>query len=157
KGCEALLGHWRAIASRVEQGLEVQGPDRLKCIRMMGFNPIEVIDDQRVALVYLASFALHTAGREHAYDDFKSDMGTLAAKAFVERIRSRWPRLLDCGNRTKAKEVLTDLIARNIERLEANLEAHLQHEDERRASKQALLAWDESPQGERLARYELAA
>ena len=48
------------------------------------------------------------------------------------------------------------MISRNIERLEARLEVHLQHADERAASVKAKNAWDKSPEGERLARYELA-
>src|SRR5262249_34479272 len=109
RGCRALLDTWREMAVRVERGWEIQSHDRLKLTRMLGLNPIEVVNDQRVALIFLASFALHPEGKDHAYQDFKSEMGTLEAQGFVERIRSRWPLLLDCGNPRRAKEVITDL------------------------------------------------
>jgi hypothetical protein len=51
---------------------------------------------------------------------------------------------------------LLDLISRSVERLEAKREAHLEHQDDNKARRAALLAHDESPQGERLARFELA-
>jgi hypothetical protein len=156
RGCRALLDTWREMASRVERGWEIQSHDRLKLTRMLGLNPIDVVNDQRVALIFLASFALHTKGKDHAYQDFKSEMGTLEAAGFVERIRSRWPLLLDCGYPARAKAAITDLIARNIERLEAKLEVHQQHEDEKKASRDRLNAADMSPEGDRLARYELA-
>ena len=36
KGCLALIGYWRMLRERLEQGLEWQPQDRLKGIRMLG-------------------------------------------------------------------------------------------------------------------------
>ena len=83
-------------------------------------------------------------------------MGTVELEAFLPRVRSRWGLPLDASNTAGCKAALQDLIARNIERLEAKREAHLEHADESQASTAARLAYEESPQGERLRRYVLA-
>ena len=39
--------------------------------------------DQRVWLIYVASFGLHPAGKEHPFEDVKSDMGTIELETFL--------------------------------------------------------------------------
>ena len=151
-----MIDVWREIADRVENNFEVQSHDRLRLIRMLGKQPVDAALDQRVWVIYVASFGLHPAGKNHAFEDFKSDMGTMELEAFLPRVRSRWGLPLDASNTAGCKAALQDLIARNIERLEAKREAHLEHADESQASTAARLAYEESPQGERLGRYELA-
>jgi hypothetical protein len=157
KGCQALIENWKGIAERVEQKLEIQSHDRLKTIRMLGKQPLDCAQDQRVWLIFVASFALHPAGKDHAFEDLTSDLGTIELEGFLDRILSRWGLLLDASDTPKAKQTLLDLIARNVERLEAKREAHLEHADENAASSAERLAYEESPQGERLARHELAS
>jgi hypothetical protein len=156
KGCATLLGYWRAIHSRVQGGLEIQAPDRLKAIRMLGLDVLSAYEDRRVALILVASFALHPKGRDNPYEDFKSDLSTPEVIAFADRIRRQWGSVLDAGDTAAARETFLDLISRNIERLEAKLEVHQQHADEQAASIKAQMAWDESPLGQQLARYVLA-
>ena len=151
KGCKALIEHWRSIGDRVENGLEVQAHDRLKLIRMLGRQPIEAIEDQRVWLIFVASFARHPLGKDTPFDDLKSDMDTPEFESFLKRLQSRWPRALDGSDAAGAKQVLLDLVARNVERLEAKLEAHLEHADELAVSAAASKAYDESAQGVDLA------
>jgi hypothetical protein len=152
-----MINIWREIAGRIEQNLEIQPQDRLRGIRMLGNQPVDCMLDQRVWLIYSASFGLHPAEKEHAFEDLKSDMGKVELEAFVDRVQSRWPLQLDSSDTPKCKQALLDLIARNVERLEAKREAHLEHADESAVSAAARLAYEESPQGERLARYELAS
>jgi hypothetical protein len=156
KGCQTLLGHWRAALTRVQDGAELQAHDRHKLIRMLGREVVHAVEDRRIAVIFLASFALKPRENAFPYDDLKSDLSAPEVAAFVERVQRQWGLFLDTANAPAAREVLLDLISRNIERLEAKLEVHLQHADERTASIKAMNAWDESPQGERLARYELA-
>jgi hypothetical protein len=156
KGCVALIAIWKTFKDRAQRGLEIQANDRFKAVRMLGLQPVDVVNDERVWLVFFASFVLHPGERKHAFVDLKSDMRTLELEAFVERPESRWPGLLDPNDKAKAKQMLVDLAQRNIERLEAKREAHLEHADDRAASRARLLAYDESPQGERLGRHELA-
>jgi hypothetical protein len=156
KGCEALLGNWRAIQSRVQGGLEIQAPDRLKAIRMLGLDVLSAYEDRRVALILVASFALQPKGRDNPYEDYKSDLSTPEVAAFAERVRKQWGLVLDGADAPAAREAFLDLISRNIELLEAKLEVHQQHTDEQAASIKWQKAWDESPLGQQLARHVLA-
>jgi hypothetical protein len=54
-----MIDCWRELADRVANGLELQPQDRLRGIRMLGKQPTDAALDQRVWLIYSASFALH--------------------------------------------------------------------------------------------------
>ena len=123
-GCLALTGYWKTLKDRVEQGLEWQPQDRLKCIRMLGWQPLDVLEDQRILLVYIASFGLQPAGKRDPFGDFKCEMGTPELEPFLERVRTRWPLILDASDTPKCKQTLLDLVDRNIERLEAKVEVY---------------------------------
>ena len=156
KGCQVLIGNWRMLRARLEQDLAWQPQDRLKAIRMLGRQPLEVIEDQRVWLIYVCCFALHPLDKDHPFDDFKCEMGKPALDPFLARVQSRWPRALDASDKAEAKQTLLDLVDRNLERLEAKVEVYRQLAAATAASRAARLAGDPSIEGERLRRYELA-
>jgi hypothetical protein len=157
KGCEALAAHWRSLRERAEQGLEWQSHDRLKAVRLLGRQPIEIVDDQRVWLIFVASFVLHPLGKKNAFEDFKTDMATVERPPFEDRIRLRWPGLLDESDTAKAKQALLDIVDRSLERLEAKLEVFRSIAGEQTTSRAGRLAFDQSAEGDRLRRYEMAS
>src|SRR5262249_18569554 len=53
-GCRWLLDRWAELTALLERGLTWQPPDRLKAIRMLGAQPLDAADDERVLAVYLA-------------------------------------------------------------------------------------------------------
>ncbi len=122
KGCLALLGEWHKLLERIEEGLGWQAPDRLKAIRMLGKQPTDAAEDKRIVQIYVGAFAIKPNMKRKAYDDLKAEMATLDFKEFVNRVRDRWPLQVDASQMTKAREMLIDLVTRNIERLEAKLE-----------------------------------
>jgi hypothetical protein len=157
KGCLALTEYWKTLRDRALQGLEWQPQDRLKCIRMLGRQPLDVLDDQRILLIYIASFGLHPAGKRDPFGDFKCEMGTPELEPFVERVRTRWPLILDASNTPKAQQTLLDLVNRNIERLEAKVEVYRSLSAEGTASRSGPPASDSSIEADRLKRYEHAS
>ena len=157
KGCEALIDVWRLLRGRIENGLVWQSQDRLKAVRMLGKQPVDAAEDQRVRLIYAASFALSPLGKKDAYEDLKADMGTIDLEKFRKRIQARWPRELNTNETDKAKAMLLDLIERNVERLEAKLEVHTDRAGEYLMRRAARQGFEDSPRGERLRRYEMAS
>ena len=153
KGCLELIGNWRMLRERVEQGLEWQAHDRLKGIRMLGKQPVQAAEDPRVWLIYVGNYALHPAGKQHAFGDFKCEAGTPQVKEFLDRVLDRWPLLLDASDTPKAKQTLLDLVDRNLERLTAKLEVHRSVAAELAASRAARGASDPSLEADRLKRY----
>ena len=157
KGCEALIRNWRSIAERVQNDLPVQAHDRLTAIRMLGRQPVDCGRDERVNLIFLASFALHPIGRVDAYEDLKSDMGTIELEKFKDGIRNRGPLLVSASDTPRAKQMLLDLVDRVVQRLTAKIEVYQQLASEDEAEMSASLAHDRTPDGERMRRYEQAA
>ena len=156
KGCLALIGHWQMLRDRLERGLEWQPQDRLKAIRMLGRQPIEVVEDERVLRIYIASFGLHPVGKKHPLEDLKCEMETPDLDAFLDRAQSRWPLILDASDTPKAKQALFDQVDESLKRLEAKVKAYRDIAAELAASRARRLSGDGSPEGERLKRYELA-
>ena len=155
KGCQALLDEWAILRSRVENNLPWQPPDRLKAIRMLGKQPIDVAIDRRIAQIYLTTYAMHPLGQKNAYDDLKCDLVTIDFEPFLDRIRKRWPRVLHPHDTDTARQTLLDLIERSVERLEGIRDAHLAHAGEVAEKTAKRLAIDTTTEGERLARYEM--
>ena len=155
KGCQAILDEWTVLRGRLENGLPWQPQDRFAAVRMLGKHPVDAALDQRVRLIYSATFALNPLGKKDPYEDLKSDMVTIDYDNFVKRIQSRWPQELFTNDFEKAKAMLLDLIARVVERLEGIRDAHLAHAEEVAAKTARRLAIDTTTEGERLARYEM--
>ncbi len=156
KGCRALLREWRKLLERIEEGLGWQAQDRLKAIRMLGRQPTDAAEDKRIVQIYVGAFAIKPNMKRKAYDDLKAEMATLDFKEFVNRVRDRWPLQVDASQMTKAREMLIDLVTRNIERLEAKLEVFEARSEELNDRNAALLALDKTAEGQIYQRYEMA-
>ncbi len=156
KGCLALLREWRKLLERIEEGLGWQAPDRLKAIRMLGRQPTDAAEDKRIVQIYVGAFAIKPNMKRKAYDDLKAEMATLDFKEFVNRVRDRWPLQVDASQMTKAREMLIDLVTRNIERLEAKLEVFEARSEELNNRNAAMLALGKTADGQIYQRYEMA-
>jgi hypothetical protein len=71
-------------------------------------------------------------------------------------VRDRWPMVVDASQMTKARDMLIDLVTRNIERLEAKLEVFEARSEELVDRNAALLALDKTAEGQIYQRYEMA-
>jgi hypothetical protein len=157
KGCLALIGYWKNLRTRLVDALEWQPQDRLKAIRMLGWHPLDVLEDQRILIIYTGCFALHPAGKSDPLEDLKCEMSTPEAEPFLKRARTRWPLILDASETAKAKQAMFDLVDRQVERLEAKAEAHRGAMDGDQESPGVSCAGDASLEVDRLRRYELAS
>ena len=124
---------------------------------MLSRQPLEVVEDQRILLIYIGSFALHPTGKADPFGDFKCEMETPDLEPFLERVRTRWPLILDASNTPKCKQALLDLVSRNIERLEVKVEVYRSLSAEAAASGTGGPAGDGSMEADRLKRYEHAS
>ena len=158
KGCQALIANWKTIAARGTNEAPLQAVDRFMAIRMLGRQPADAGRDERVNLIFVTSLALSPIGRKHAYEDLKSDMGTLELKEFAETIRSRGPLVIDAQDTAQARRAFDELIERTVLRLEARLELHQQlaAENPRSSSPADGPTQEEKQELEQLRRYELA-
>jgi hypothetical protein len=157
KGCLALIGYWKNLRTRLVDGLEWQPQDRLKAIRMLCWHPLDVLEDQRILIIYTGCFALHPAGKSDPLEDLKCEMSTVEAEPFLKRARTRWPLILDASDTAKAKQAMFDLVDREVERLEAKVEGYRGSMDGDAESPGVSCAGDASLEADRLKRYEHAS
>ena len=92
-GCRHLRQIWTDLRGRLEPGNCWQALDRLKCIRMCGCNPVDALEDRRVAEIYVAAYALSQT-EDHAWVDLLSEMGKPGLQNYRGRVRLRYPDLL---------------------------------------------------------------
>jgi hypothetical protein len=157
KGCLALIGYWKGLRTRLVDSLEWQPQDRLKAVRMLGWHPLDILEDQRILIIYTGCYALHPAGNPDPLEDLKCEMSTPEAEPFLKRARTRWPLILDASETAKAKQAMFDLVDRQVERLEAQVEAHRGSTDGDTEGPGVSCAGDASLEADRLRRYELAS
>ncbi|MHB1560790.1 MAG: hypothetical protein ACYC61_25325, partial [Isosphaeraceae bacterium] len=154
-GCAWLLDRWGELGALLEDGLLWQPPDRFKAIRLLGRQPLEATDDDRVLAIYLACHAMEPESANlNPFADIHIELQPGERLRFNERVVARTPPGQAPVDAQAGREVLLTLVAEQSERLEALLEAHLQREA---AAEEARLGFEDTDDGERLRRYQLAA
>jgi len=151
-GCCWLREEWQALRAQLESTGFWQSHDRLKAIRLLGRQPVEANEDQRVAAIFVASHALRPAGAT-AFDDLLSDMEDSQRDRHANAVRERWPDLLRTREQEEWRQILLTLADQNIERLNAKLQVHEQNADAQAERTFARLSFDPSPEGEALRKY----
>jgi hypothetical protein len=155
QGCEWLLGQWAALKAILDRGQPWLPSDKLKAVRLLGRQPFDVIDDSDVAIVFLASFVLKGQKGEW-YAEIATEMTDSDLRKFRQNAADRQLDWLKPENATKAREALLGIIERATERLTSKADAHRVRAELQAVLAADLLAFDDSPEGERLRRYELA-
>jgi hypothetical protein len=149
-GCAWLLERWAELRELLEDGLSWQAHDRLKAIRLLGRQPLEATDDQRVMAIYLCCWAMEP-GSAHGFTDMIPELTPKERPVYLDRLNAREPMAHLPEGPDAARADLLGLIAEEEDRLEAALAGHLEREEAQAAAEQA---FDESAYGERLRRYE---
>lgn len=147
-GCAWLLDRWGELKDILQAGLVWQPHDRFKAVRLLGRQPLEAVDDPRVMSIYTYCWPMDPS-EGHAFTDLTSELRVEEKAQFIFRLNAREPKVPEHPEAGRA--ALLALIAGEEERLEAVLSGHLERQD---AELTALLAFDATPDGERLRKYE---
>jgi hypothetical protein len=154
-GCRWLLERWGELKKVLDDGAKWQAPDRLRAIRLLGRQPMDALSDERVMSVYLACWAMDREGK-HGFDDLWSELEAGSERMrFLERVDARaicWMPDTPEGGRN----MLLDLVAEAAARIQKLLAAHEERNAPEAAVRLDRLAFDDSDDGERLRRYQLA-
>jgi hypothetical protein len=156
KGCEWLLGEWTKLKATLDAGKPWIIADKLRAIRLLGRQPFDVLDDEDVALVYLASHRLKPAHADWAWE-ILTEMNDKSKTQFRSDVASRGLEALKPATATEARSALLALVARQTERLTAKAETHRERERAKAARLADLLSFDDSIEGERLRRFEITS
>ena len=149
-----MLDRWAELRARLEPGKSWQSPDKLKAIRLLGKQPLDAADDADVLTIFIAC---HVIDPQHpsAYYELRCDADRLRSG---KDTRNGWisesleqPRP---SNEIEGREMLSQIVERATARLEEKAEACRQRAelDARLATDR--LSFDDSPEGERLRRYQ---
>ena len=126
-GCRWMLEKWEALRQRlVEPGIYWQAPDRLQATRLISCQPVDAGFDRRVAEIFVCSAAMGPNPHE-PFRDLLSDMTKPELETFVKQIMTRWTDLVGVEDKGKCRQILIDLVDRNVEILNAKLEVHEEH------------------------------
>ena len=155
-GCEWLLAEWARLKTILDQGQPWVQSDKLKAVRLLGKQPFDAIDDKDVAMMFLASFVLK--GHRARWDwEIIMEMNSEEIDTFRKNAATRQLDSLTPSDATKAREALVEIIERATQRLTIRAEAHRERARVMAALATDFLAFDDSPGGERLRRFELAS
>jgi hypothetical protein len=154
-GCRWLLDRWTDLRNLLEAGLKWQAPDRLKAIRMLGRQPMDLLADERVLMIYLACDAMDPTGPT-SLDDMRTETNDLELERIKERVKGRGADWKKPADAEAGKAALLALIDRAVSRLEVKLSVHRERQAFEKAMQMDLLAFDDSADGELLRRYQLA-
>ncbi len=126
-GCQWMLAEWATLRKRAEENYWY-GPDRLRATRLLGRQPVDAIDDQRVAAIYIASNGIKSFGRP-AFADLRSDMGMSGIERFDKLVNARWPGLSRPADQASCRRMLVELVDREVAQLNEMLEVHEEMSD----------------------------
>ena len=155
-GCEWMLGEWAKLKAILDQGQPWLSSDKLKAVRLLGKQPFDTIDDRDTAMVFMASFVLKP-DKESWLWEISTELSNNDKKRFRNCAAVRELDSLKPEDAAKAREALRRIIERAVERLTKKAETHRERARLLAAAAPDLLAFDDSPDGERLRRFDLAS
>jgi hypothetical protein len=150
-GCRWLLDRWGELRKPLEDGRNWTATDRLRAIHLMGRQPLDCLEDDRVMAIYLACGAMNPDG-EHQFLDLCTELERDERFRFIDRVRDLRPFASSPSTPEAGKARLLDFVAGAVTQLEALLRAHLDRQAPDRSGALDRLALDDAPDGELLRR-----
>ncbi len=126
-GCQWMLAEWAILRKRAEENYWY-GPDRFRATRLLGRQPVDAIDDERVATIYIASNGIKSFGRP-AFADLRSDMEMRGIERFDKLVNARWLGLSRPADQAQCRRMLVELVDREVAQLNEMLEVHEEMSD----------------------------
>jgi hypothetical protein len=159
-GCRWLLDRWAELRARLEPGELWTASDQFKAIRLLGKQPLDAVDDPEVTQIVLASAKLSGQRDDtEAFADIQCELhdGSDEREIYLEELEKRPLSKLEPRDADHARQVLAALVFRHTSRLELLLARNQEIAQADSADAPDRLAFDPSPEGEKLRRYVLSA
>jgi hypothetical protein len=131
--------------------------NKLKAVRLLGKQPFDAIDEKDVAMVFLASFVLKEGAKGRWYWEIEMVTTDNDLRRFRQNAADRQLDSLKPKDAAQARQALLGIIERATERLTAKADAHRERARAMAALAPDFLAFDATPDGERLRRFDLAS
>ncbi len=154
-GCRWLLDRWAELRQILEEGLNWQPPDRFRAIRFLGRQPMELLTDERVMMIYLACDAMEP-GAPTSLHDMLTETTDDELNLIKEGVRKRGGDRKKPASPEAGKAMLLALIDKATAPLAEKMAAHRAHREFLKAAALDFFAFDDSQNGELMRRYRLA-
>ena len=153
-GCQWMLDQWANLRTLLERDVPWLAPDKLKAVRLMGRHPIDAIENFDVARVYLASCVLlNQEGKP--FQEILNDLSADEVPSYESYWEQRHYAALAPKNPAAARQMLLEIVDQATGRLREKAEELRRLAELDAISAADRLSWDDTPEGERLRRYEL--
>ena len=144
------------MRARLEPGKFWESSDKFKAARLLGRQPLDAIDEPDVAYMYLGAYAINPNDR-HAFMELRAELSDQELARFIEGIKRQIGPTINPGDWDCGRNLLKCIVDEHIRRLQV---IALEHEENRLRSmlkrEPLRLRDDETPDGERFKRYDLA-
>jgi hypothetical protein len=153
-GCQWMLDQWANLRTVLERDVPWVAADQRRAVRLLGHNPIDVLDNIDVGRLYLASHVLLNQGGE-PFQDVIDELPPAEAPSYRLALQSRRYEVLAPKDAAAARKELLEIVDLASEQLQMKMEVLSQIAELDAASAADRASWDDSPEGERLRRYEI--
>jgi hypothetical protein len=152
-GCRLLLKFWSELHEVLDMGLCWQSHEKLKCIRLLGKQPINSISAREVALVFLACHAIEPE-YAYAFQELRCEIHEDRFKVQKRKL-DRWIRAgLTPADATAGRAVLLRMVDEASARLRMLEATHQKLADVVSELDTKILSFDESKSGDQLRRHQ---
>ncbi len=156
-GCLWLLRQWADLREILDQDLLWQSMDRFKATRLLGRQPTDAADYSDVTTIYLASWVMHPqSGEIDPFQDVYNELLAGEAILFRQRMDGRVVDDYLPADKDEAKAKLLAIVTAAVDRLTIVSKVHEDRAEAEAADRFARLSFDDSDEGERLRRFQIA-
>ena len=150
-GCQWLLDGWAELTALLEKGVPWLASDKLKAVRLLGRHPIDALDHEDVARVYLASHVLLMKQDGEPFQEIINELSPEEAVVYRESLCLRQYDLLKPKDPAAAREVLVEIVNRAVERVRSKADVLDELAELNAPFTAGRLSWDDTAEGERSA------
>jgi len=157
-GCCWLLERWNELRVLTLPGNTWRAFDKFKAIRLLGKQPLDVLDDPSgdLAVIFLATHAICPMSK-YAFSALRCEVESLQFAVIRKRLEDRRVERFAPADEDAARQLLNNLISREIGRLEQLALERRNESDAEAAERLSRLAFDPSDVADKVRRYEDAA
>ena len=154
-GCQWMLDRWSELRSILEEGLDWQSADKLKAVRLLGRQPIEAVDDRSVLTIFVACQAIESQPII-PIPEIWNELREYERMPYAQRLIGRGIQKLSPKDAAAVRQALYAIIDHATAQIAAKAEVHRMRAEINDSLAVDRLAFDDSPEAERLRRFDLA-
>jgi hypothetical protein len=154
-GCQWMLDRWSELRSILRDGKDWQSGDKLKAVRLLGRELTEAVDDRNVLMIFAACQTIE-GQTDIRIPEIWKELRDHEWKAYRQRLEGRGIEKLRPTDAAAARQVLFDLIDRATAQIALKAEVHRARAEITDSLAGDRLLFDDSPEAERLRRFDLA-